>query len=55
MSFYCKVILWFETARFSLIGDFFGPAIQDQLKNDVAVSLPLEGLTDCQKEVLDVF
>ena len=32
ISINCKVILLLETARFSLIGDFFGPAIQISLK-----------------------
>ena len=54
MSINCKVMLWFEKVRFSLIGDFFGPAISDQVENYITVRLASSGLTDCQKKALDV-
>ena len=55
MSINCKVILRLETARFSLIGDFFGPAIQISLKIIMPfVCISSSGLNDCQKKVLDI-
>ena len=53
MSINCKVILGFETARFSFIGDFFRPGIHISLKLRCR-SFASSGLTDCQKKVQDV-